>query len=140
MAIKTTRLKRDIDKLIKDDPITVHRFVLLMKGDGHSDAASYSHLVSWPYSWISSWQGRLDTLGREVWQEMGSEAGVAIHRSFTVLLPYMASGHPQVDDMIELYDSDRNNLGEFRVMMCVAYSYKTEVNVQLTAPGEGIYG
>mgnify|MGYP001612227168 CR=1 FL=1 len=138
MAIKTKRLRKEVKKIIKDQPIIVHRFILL--DDGYSDAPSWSGEVSWPFSWIASWQGRIDTLGREVWQVMGSEGGQTAKRTFTLLLPYMESGHPTTNDMIELYDTDGNKLGDFRVNMTIAHDWKTEVNVELIAPGSGKYG
>lgn len=138
MPIKTSRLKKEIKKIIKDDPITIHRFVLV--DDGYSDKASYAYLVSWPFSWVQSWQGRIDTLGREVWMVMGSEAGQTAKRSFTLLLPYMASGYPKTDDMILLYDADGDLIGDFRVNMAITYPWKVEVNIQLIAPGSGKYG
>ncbi len=138
MPIKTTRLRRDIKKIIEDQPIIVHRFVLV--DDGYSDPPVWSGEVSWPFSWSNSYQGRIDTLGRETWLVMGSEAGQTAKRSFTLLLPYMASGYPKTDDMILLYDADGDLIGDFRVNMAITYPWKVEVNVQLIAPGGGKYG
>ncbi len=138
MGIKTARLKKEVKRIIEDQPIMVHRFILL--DEGYEDAPSWSNEVSWPFSWVASWRGRLDTLGREVWQVLTSEAGTTAQRSFTLLLPYMSSGHPKTDDLIHLYDLDGNYLGEFKVNMCIPYDWKTEVNVVLVAPGSGKYG
>jgi len=139
VGIKTGRLKKETKKMIADQPIMVHRFVLV--DDGYSDEPSYAHLLSYPFfSWIQSWRGRIDTLGRETWMVMTSEAGTTAQRSFTLLLPYMESGHPKTDDMVELYDLDGNNLGHFKVNMCIPYDWKTEVNIVLIAPSGGKMG
>lgn len=138
MPIKTSRLKKEIKKIINDQPITVHRFLVL--DDGISDPPSWGSYPRWQYSWVASWEGRIDTLGREVWLTMGSEAGQTAKRSFTVLLPYIESGHPTTNDVLELYDANGDDLGSFRVLMAIAYDYKVELNVQLIAPGSGKFG
>lgn len=138
MGIKTSRLKRETKKIIEDQPIMVHRFVLV--DDGYSDKPSYAHAISWPFSWIQSWRGRIDTLGRETWMVMTSEAGTTAQRSFVLTLPYMEGGHPKTDDMIELYDLDGTKLGHFKVNMCTPNDWKTEVNVVLVAPSGGKMG
>ena len=52
----------------------------------------------------------------------------------------MKSGHPTTNDMIELYDTDGVKLGHFRVNMAIALDWKTELNIQLIAPGNGKWG
>jgi len=128
MSLKAARLRPDVQDIINDQPIVVHRYVLLA-GDGVTTGNSWS--------WAGSWKGRRDTLGRDVWFAQRNVLGEAAQRTYTLLLPYTADANPiTVGQRLELYGLTGASLGVFLVTWVLAYQdssgavWKVELNIE----------
>jgi hypothetical protein len=131
--MKLTEKKALVNEMINDQPIVIHRYVLL-SGDGVLSAFSWS--------WAGSWKGRRDTLGREVWfTEAGPVTSRAAKRSYNIVVPYSSDwpATPKMNDRIELVDTAGVNEGTYIVNNSTEYKdgadvWKVDLNVQETEP------
>jgi len=127
------QLRNSSEEIAQEQPIAIHCWVLY-DGDGVSGPLSWS--------WLGSWVGRIDRLGREVWFTMpGPASSNVAKRSFTVLIPYSTTfpNYPQMGNKVELFDSDGSSKGVFRVNFVDRYEidgevYKVELNVEELQP------
>ena len=131
--MKLSEKRKLVNSMIKDQPIVVHRWVML-SGDGVSSAFSWS--------WAGSWKGRKDTLGREVWFTMpGPVTARSAKRSYNVVIPYSEDwpSTPKMNDKIELVDTGGNSEGVYLVNNSTEYKdgdevWKVDLNVQESEP------
>lgn len=128
MSINAAPLRDDVSFIIGEQPIVVHRYVLLA-GDGVTTGNSWS--------WAGSWRGRRDPMGRNVWFTQRNVLGEAAQRTYTLLLPYIANNNPiKPQQRIELNDLDGNSMGVFLVTWVLAYTdssgdvWKVELNLE----------
>lgn len=105
MVMKAGPLRKDIKSIIDDQPLIVHRYILLA-GDGVTTGNSWS--------WAGSWRGRRDTMGRSVWYTQRNELGEAGQRMYTLLLPWTANNREiEVGQRVELYSLAGTSEGEY---------------------------
>lgn len=128
MSIKASPLRTDVKSIIDDQPIVVHRYVL-MAGDGVTTGNSWS--------WAGSWRGRKDPMGRNVWFTQRNILGEAAQRTYTLLLPYTAGiSDITVNQRIELNTLGGDSLGTFIITWVDEHAdssgnvWKVECNIE----------
>jgi len=126
MTIDASPLRDDVAYMVDDQPIVFHRYILIA-GDGVDTGNSWV--------WNTSYLGRMDQLGRNVWFSQKNVLGEATMRVYTCLLPYTAVGIEPGDKM-ELYTTGGTSRGTFTVLYADEFygsdgdAWKVELNIE----------
>ena len=105
---KSANLVKLLKRVIKDQPLVIHRWVL-KSGDGVNTSNAWSYY----YSWV----GRIDTIGRGTWQTMMSPTGQSSASVLVVTIPYeVGQDAPVPEDKIVLFYPTGVSAGTYRVV------------------------